>query len=80
MSAIRYVSKKAEDLKLGDMFAGWHSIFIDWGDEVPKWPAKRVLDFKAPVNSRGGKLEISLDDGSVLQLHPEMMVLVEVLA
>ena len=82
MTSTYYVQKKAGDLMLGDMFAGW------WTDEVwevldevrPNWPAKRVVNYKPPTASRKGLMEISLDDGSKIQVHPEMLVYVEVMA
>ena len=77
MTRIIYVQKKAANLMLGDMFAGWNTLAVEWGHESPKWPAKRVVDYLLPNKSRKGRLQISLDDGSVLQLHPEMIVLVE---
>ena len=76
-----YVQKKAGDLMLGDQFAGWWTLERWCLDDVkPKWPAKRVISYQGPVRSRGGRMEISLDDGSKIQVYPEMLVYVEVLA
>ena len=75
------LKKLARDLMLGDLFVAWKSE-LEAGthfNQINGQP-KRVLDFKGPAKSRKGMVQIHLDDGSVIQLHPEMIVFVEVLA
>lgn len=69
MKQLCYVQKKAEDLKLGDMFAYW-AVMKD--NLYPK--PSRILDIK---NGKKEKLEVILADGQSYKLKPEMIVVIQ---
>lgn len=73
MTSVMYVRTKAEDLKLGDMFAYWAK---KKDGKYP--PAKRILNIQSPLV--GGKITVVFDDSSKMNLHLQQVVLVEVLA
>lgn len=69
MTAVYLVERKAEDLRLGDMFISWAMV---WDQEMKVVP-KRILN----IREAKGKVVLSLDDCSTLQLHREHVVIVQ---
>ena len=72
MTKTYYISKKAEDLMLGNMFVSW---FAMW-DEANYPKPKRILDIK----EKNGRITLHLDDASTALLCPEHIVLVQEIA
>ena len=68
MTKIYYVQRKADDLRIGNMFCYWA-----YGQEQKP---SRILNIRTP-RSLKGMLKINLDDGTSLTLHPEHLVVVE---
>lgn len=66
-----YVEKKAEDLKIGDMFCHWAQM-----DDGLYPEAARILF----IQTIDKKLHIELADERKLELQPEMIVIVQELA
>jgi hypothetical protein len=71
MTRFYYVQKKAENLKLGDMYVDW--AFPKSG--VYGDPA-RILDIK----EKGGRIEVKLDNLRKKVFLPGFLVIVEVMA
>lgn len=69
MTRIYQVFRKAEDLRLGDLF-------VDWAEGREKQEASRILNIK----KKKAKLEVVLANGQSLPLHPEHRVIVEEIA
>ena len=71
MTKSYYVQRKADDLRIGNMFCHWA---ISQQQEP-----SRILDIRTP-RSLKGMLKINLNDGTSLTLHPEHVVVVQELA
>lgn len=72
MTQLVYAARKAEDLKLGNMFAWW-AVMPD--GLYPE--ASRILDIKAESRQR---FTVVLADGRTHLLRPEMIVIVQEIA
>jgi len=79
MSKFYYISKKADDLRMGDLF-------VDWAIQLQEFPnlerpAHRITSIKNRYDKRYDEfLEIKLDDGRKFNMHPGHKAIVRVLA
>ena len=79
MTDFLYVSKKADDLRLGDLF-------VDWAINLAEFPNldrkhNRILNIKDKYDKKWNEyLEIKLDDGRVFNMHHGHKAIVRVMA
>ena len=73
MTQLVHVQRKAEDLKLGDMFCHWSMM-----DDGLYPEASRILDIK-PEKDRP-RFEVVLADGRTHLLKPGMIVVIQEVA
>ena len=79
MTNFLYVSKVADDLRMGDQF-------VDWAINLEEWPnlqraSHRILSIKEKRDKKWNEfLEIKLDDGRCFNMHHQHKAIVRVMA